>query len=163
MFEEHGYYMELALTEARKAFAADEVPVGAVLIDGTGDILATAHNQTIRRHDPTSHAEIAAIRKAGRIINNYRFLNATLYVTVEPCIMCMGAIIHSRISHVVFGAMDAKWGAAGSLYQLQEDRRLNHQPQVTGGVCEDACRQLIQEFFKTKRQSIMVRRETTAL
>ncbi|MFZ2633710.1 MAG: tRNA adenosine(34) deaminase TadA [Desulfosalsimonadaceae bacterium] len=157
MLEEHGYYMDLALTEARKAFASDEVPVGAVLIDGEGGILAAAHNRTIGRHDPTAHAEIAAIRKAGQKIKNYRFLNATLYVTVEPCVMCMGAIIHSRISHVVFGAMDLKWGAAGSLYRLQDDRRLNHQPQVTGGVCEDACRQLMQDFFKTKRQSIMAR------
>jgi tRNA(adenine34) deaminase len=127
------------------------------LIDGNGDILAAAHNQTIGRHDPTAHAEITAIRNAGQKIRNYRFINATLYVTVEPCFMCMGAIIHSRISHVVFGAMDAKWGAAGSLYRLQEDRRLNHQPRVTGGVCEGACRQLIQNFFKTKRQSIMAR------
>jgi tRNA(adenine34) deaminase len=157
MLEEHAYYMDMALKEARKAFAADEVPVGAVLIDVTGDILAAAHNQVIGRHDPSAHAEIAAIRKAGQKIKNYRFVNAVLYVTVEPCIMCMGAIIHSRISHVVFGAMDAKWGAAGSLYALQEDRRLNHQPLVTGGVCEDACRQLIQEFFKSKRQSIMAR------
>ena len=157
MLEEHGYYMDLALTEAQKAFAADEVPVGAVLIDGEGDILAAAHNRTICHHDPTAHAEIAAIRKAGQKIKNYRFLNATLYVTVEPCVMCMGAIIHSRISHVVFGAMDLKWGAAGSLYRLQEDRRLNHRPQVTGGVCEDACRQIMQDFFKTKRQLIMAR------
>jgi len=155
MLEEHGYYMDMALTEARKAFAADEVPVGAVLIDAAGGILAAAHNHTIGCHDPTAHAEIAAIRKAGQKIKNYRFLNAVLYVTVEPCIMCMGAIIHSRISHVVFGAMDAKWGAAGSLYQFQEDRRLNHLPQVTGGVREDACRQIIQDFFKKKRQSIL--------
>ena len=157
MLEAHGYYMNLALTEARNAFAADEVPVGAVLIDGDGGILAAAHNRTIGSHDPTAHAEITAIRKAGQRIKNYRFLNATLYVTVEPCIMCMGAIIHSRISHVVFGAMDIKWGAAGSLYRFQEDIRLNHQPQVTGGVCEDACRQLMQNFFKTKRQLIMAR------
>lgn len=154
MLEEHGYYMDMALAEARKAYAEDEVPVGALLIDGNGEILAAAHNQTIGRHDPTAHAEITAIRNAGQKIRNYRFLNAILYVTVEPCFMCMGAIIHSRISHVVFGAMDAKWGAAGSLYQFQEDRRLNHQPRVTGGVCEDGCRQLIQDFFKTKRQSI---------
>jgi tRNA(adenine34) deaminase len=156
MLEEHGYYMDLALIEARKAFTADEVPVGAVLIDGTGDILSAAHNQTIGSHDPTAHAEINTIRQAGRKIKNYRFLNATLYVTVEPCIMCMGAIIHSRITHVVFGAVDVKWGAAGSLYQLQEDQRLNHQPRVTGGVCENACRQLMQDFFKTKRQSILL-------
>ncbi|RJP96374.1 MAG: tRNA adenosine(34) deaminase TadA [Desulfobacteraceae bacterium] len=157
MFEEHGYYMDLALTEARKAYAEDEVPVGAVLVDGEGGILAVAHNQTIGRHDPTAHAEITAIRNAGKKIKNYRFLKTTLYVTVEPCIMCMGAIIHSRISHVVFGAMDAKWGAAGSLYQFQDDRRLNHQLLVTGGVCEEACRQLMQDFFKTKRQSVMAR------
>ncbi len=145
--------MDLALMEARKAFAEDEVPVGAILVDGSGDILAKAHNQIIGRHDPTAHAEIAVIRKAGRKMKNYRFLNTTLYVTVEPCIMCMGAIIHSRISHVVFGAMDVKWGAAGSLYLLQEDRRLNHHPIVSGGVSENACRRLMQNFFKAKRQS----------
>lgn len=152
MREEHGYYMDLALAEARKAYAADEVPVGAVLIDDAGKVLAASHNQTIGRHDATAHAEIAVIREAGQKIQNYRLLNTTLYVTVEPCIMCMGAVIHSRVSHVVFGAFDVKWGGAGSLYSLQVDHRLNHHPLVTAGVREEACRRLMQEFFKAKRQ-----------
>ena len=147
----HQQFMKLALTEAEKAFKADEVPVGAVLIDQKGNILSTAYNQTISMHDPTAHAEISALRKAGQKIKNYRFVNSTLYVTVEPCIMCMGAIIHSRISHVVFGTTDPKWGAAGSLYAFQNDLRLNHQPRVTGGICKNQCKQLMVDFFKKKR------------
>lgn len=143
--------MDLALTEARRAYEADEVPVGAVLIDEAGEILAVAHNQTIGSHDPTAHAEINVIRKAGKKIRNYRLVNTTLYVTVEPCLMCMAAIIHARIHHVVFGATDVKWGGAGTLYALQDDRRLNHHPIVTAGVRQDMCRQLMQEFFKAKR------------
>jgi len=143
--------MKLALTEAEKAFQENEVPVGAVLIDPQGNILSTAYNQTISQHDPTAHAEISVLRKAGQKIKNYRFVNTTLYVTVEPCIMCMGAIIHSRVSHVVFGTPDPKWGAAGSLYALQDDLRLNHQPRITEGICKKQCKQLMVDFFKKKR------------
>jgi tRNA(adenine34) deaminase len=148
---DHNYFMELALNEAEKAFSADEVPVGAILIDNDGKILSAAFNQTISQHDPTAHAEISALRKAGQKIKNYRFVNSTLYVTVEPCIMCMGAIIHSRVSHVVFGTPDPKWGAAGSLYEFQNDLRLNHQPLITEGICKEKCRQLMVDFFKQKR------------
>ena len=144
--------MKLALLQAQKAFAADEVPVGAVLVDERGTILARAFNQTISRHDPTAHAEISVLRKAGRKIGNYRLVNSTLYVTVEPCIMCMAAVIHARVTRVVFGARDPKWGAAGSLYAFQEDARLNHHPLVVSGICEAACRQLMVDFFKQKRQ-----------
>jgi len=147
----HEYYMGLALKEAEKAFSADEVPVGAVLIDHEGTILSEAFNQTISQHDPTAHAEISVLRKAGTKIKNYRFVNTTLYVTVEPCVMCMGAIIHSRVSHVVFGTPDPKWGAAGSLYAFQDDLRFNHQPRITQGVCKKQCRQLMVDFFKQKR------------
>ncbi|MCK5784750.1 MAG: tRNA adenosine(34) deaminase TadA [Desulfobacterales bacterium] len=143
--------MELALIEAQKAFQADEVPVGAVLIDQEQNVLAAAYNQAISKHDPTAHAEISALRKAGQKTRNYRFVNTTLYVTVEPCIMCMGAIIHSRISHVVFGTPDAKWGAAGSLYTLQDDLRFNHRPLITGGIYKNQCKQLMVDFFKQKR------------
>ncbi len=151
MNSDHHQFMELALIEAEKAFSANEVPVGAVLIDQERNILSAAYNQTISKHDPTAHAEIAALRKAGQKIKNYRFVNTTLYVTVEPCIMCMGAIIHSRISHVVFGTPDPKWGAAGSLYSFQNDTRLNHQPRITEGIYKDQCRQLMVDFFKEKR------------
>ena len=147
----HSQYMELALIEAEKAFKADEVPVGAVLVDGQGNILAANYNQPIYLHDPTAHAEILVLRNAGQKIQNYRFLNTTLYVTVEPCMMCMGAIIHARVNHIVFGAKDPKWGAAGSLYEFSADHRLNHRPQITRGVCEEECQKLMKDFFNQKR------------
>jgi len=113
--------------------------------------LSSAHNRTIDLADPTAHAEILALREAALKINNYRLLNTTLYVTVEPCIMCMGAIVHARISGVVFGADDPKWGAAGSLYNFAEDDRLNHRVGIISGVCEAECRGLMQAFFRAKR------------
>lgn len=153
MNDRHLPYMQIALAEAEKAGQIDEIPVGAVLVAQTGEILATAHNQVISRNDPTAHAEILAIREAAKNIFNYRMLDTTLYVTVEPCLMCMGAIIHARISTVVYGAADPKWGAAGSLYHFAQDTRLNHQPDVIGGVCEAAGRDLMQTFFRDKRNS----------
>jgi len=143
--------MELALIEAKKAGQMGEVPIGAILVDSDGEILSATHNRTISLADPTAHAEILALREAAAKINNYRLLNTTLYVTVEPCIMCMGAIVHARISKVVFGAGDPKWGAAGSLYHFAEDERLNHRVAITKGVCEQECRNLMQEFFRAKR------------
>ncbi len=144
-------FMEMALAEAENAGREGEVPVGAVLVDGAGVVIARAHNQVITLHDPTAHAEILAIRKAGQTCQNYRLLNTTLYVTIEPCVMCMGAIIHARIEKVVFGAFDPKWGGAGSLYRMDQDIRLNHRPQVVAGVCESRCRQMLVDFFKAKR------------
>jgi tRNA(adenine34) deaminase len=144
-------FMELALKEAKKAGQIGEVPVGSVLVSENGEILSAAHNQTINLVDPTAHAEILALRKAALEINNYRLLNTTLYVTVEPCIMCMGAIVHARISRVVFGATDPKWGAAGSLYNYAEDDRLNHRVEITAGVRAEDCRRLMQDFFRAKR------------
>ena len=143
--------MGLALKEAEKAEQIGEVPVGAVLVSENGEILSAAHNQTIKMVDPTAHAEIIALRKAALEISNYRLLNTTLYVTVEPCIMCMGAIVHARISRVVFGATDPKWGAAGSLYNYAEDDRLNHRVEITAGVRAEDCRRLMQDFFRAKR------------
>ncbi len=144
--------MRPALEEAKKAGQKDEVPVGAVVVTKKGKILSSAHNQVIGLYDPTAHAEILAIRKAASKIQNYRLLNTTLYVTVEPCIMCMGAIIHARISTVVFGAFDPKWGAAGSLYNLATDSRFNHLPEIIPGICEDECKALMQDFFRSKRK-----------
>ncbi len=144
-------FMELALKEAKKAGQIGEVPVGSVLVSENGEILSAAHNQTINLVDPTAHAEILALRKAALEINNYRLPNTTLYVTVEPCIMCMGAIVHARISRVVFGATDPKWGAAGSLYNYAEDDRLNHRVEITAGVRAEDCRRLMQDFFRAKR------------
>jgi len=151
MTDTHEKFMELALNEAKKAGQIGEVPVGAVLVSEKGGILSTAHNQTIKLADPTAHAEILVLRKAAFEINNYRLLNTTLYVTVEPCIMCMGAIVHARLSRVVFGAMDPKWGAAGSLYNYAADDRLNHRIEITTGVCAEDCRKLMQDFFRAKR------------
>ena len=143
--------MKLAISEAKLAGKKDEVPIGAVLVDKQSKIIASGHNQTITLNDPTAHAEILTLRKAGLKILNYRLLNTTLYVTVEPCIMCMGAIIHARVSKVVFGAGDPKWGGAGSLYDFAKDARLNHSPDIISCVCENECRILIKGFFKAKR------------
>ncbi|MEE4359152.1 MAG: tRNA adenosine(34) deaminase TadA [Desulfococcaceae bacterium] len=151
MFSDHDF-MQIALTEARKAAAADEVPVGAVLTDEKGGILAVSNNSPLRQCDPTAHAEILALRKAAQKIRNYRLLHTRLYVTVEPCIMCMGAIIHARVSRIVFGAWDTKWGAAGSLYDFSGDGRLNHCPEINGGVLEKECREMMQHFFREKRR-----------
>ena len=151
MTDTHENFMELALNEAKKAGQIGEVPVGAILVSENGEILSAAHNQTIKLADPTAHAEILTLRKAALEINNYRLLKTTLYVTVEPCIMCMGAIVHARISRVVFGAPDPKWGAAGSLYNFAADDRLNHRVDIITGVCAEDCRRLMQDFFLSKR------------
>ena len=151
MADAHENFMELALSEAKKARRIGEVPVGAILVSENGQFLSAAHNQTIKLVDPTAHAEILALRKAALEINNYRLLNTTLYVTVEPCIMCMGAIVHARISRIVFGAADPKWGAAGSLYNVAEDDRLNHHVEIIAGERAEECRRLMQDFFRAKR------------
>ena len=151
MADAHEYYMELAIKEAKSAGQIGEVPVGAILVSENGEILSAAHNLTIKLVDPTAHAEILALRKAALEINNYRLLNTTLYVTVEPCIMCMGAIVHARISRVVFGATDPKWGAAGSLYNYAEDDRLNHRVEIITDMYADDCRRMVQDFFRAKR------------
>ena len=148
---QHITFMRTALLQARLAARLQEVPVGAVLVSAEGDILAKAHNRTICNHDPSAHAEMLAIRQAAAQRQNYRLLNTTLYVTVEPCFMCMGAIIHARIQRIFFGTRDPKWGAAGSLYNLGEDRRLNHHPEIVEGLLLDECRELIQGFFRERR------------
>ena len=151
MIEKHIEFMNLALKEAEKAGQMAEVPIGAVLVAKTGEILAAAHNQAIHLADPTAHAEILALREAAKTAANYRLLGTTLYVTIEPCIMCMGAIVHARVAQVVFGASDPKWGAAGSLYNIANDLRLNHQPDIIQGVCQTECKTLIQNFFLERR------------
>jgi len=145
------YYMNLAILEAEKAAAMNEVPVGAVIVDKNKDVIGHGYNSPILSNDPTSHAEINAMRMASRVLNNYRLIDTTLYVTIEPCIMCMGAIIHARIKRVVFGAGDPKWGAAGSLYNIADDERLNHHPEIVPGIYENKTKQLIQNFFINKR------------
>lgn len=143
--------MELAIRLAERAGQKGEVPIGAVLVARTGEILAQAGNRTVRDADPTAHAEILALRAGAKTIGNFRLLDTTLYVTIEPCLMCMGALVHARVRRLVFGAPDPKWGAAGSLYDFSTDQRLNHRIEVLGGVSEAACRQVVQAFFKTRR------------
>ena len=147
----HNQFMWQAIIEAQQAAREDEVPVGAILVSQNGSVLANTHNQTITLCDPTAHAEILAIRSAAQRLGNFRLLNTTLYVTIEPCIMCMGALLHARVSKIIYGAKDPKWGAAGSCYDLSADPRLNHVIDVEGGVLEKECRALIQTFFRAKR------------
>jgi len=142
--------MRAALREARKAAEDDEVPVGAVVVQG-GRIIGRAHNQRERLRDPTAHAEMIAITQAAAALESWRLERATLYVTLEPCVMCAGALVNARISRVVFGARDPKAGACGSLYQVGMDPRLNHSFEVMGGVLEEECAALLRDFFAPRR------------
>ncbi|WP_419664139.1 tRNA adenosine(34) deaminase TadA [Desulfosarcina variabilis] len=150
----HYKLMELAIDEALKAEQIGEVPVGAVIVSADNQVIARDHNRPISACDPTAHAEMNVIRAAAHNIGNYRLLRTSLYVTVEPCAMCMGAIVHARVDRVVFGAADPKWGAAGSLYNLGQDPRLNHQVEIISGISEDRCRSIIQTFFRSRRKMV---------
>jgi tRNA(adenine34) deaminase len=143
--------MSCALAQARLAAAAGEVPIGAVLVIG-GDIVARAFNQPISACDPTAHAEVLVLREAARKVGNYRLLDADVYVTVEPCLMCVGALVHARIRRLVYGAVEPKTGALVSTMRALDTPGLNHRFAVEGGVREDAARDLIQEFFREKRR-----------
>jgi tRNA(adenine34) deaminase len=144
-------FMGLALAQARQAHAAGEVPVGAVVVAADGTLLAQAHNAPIALNDPTAHAEILTLRQAAARLGNYRLPGASLYVTIEPCLMCVGAAVLARLRRLVFGAIDPKAGACVSLYRIPEDHRLNHHFEVLGGVREEECRALLQEFFQARR------------
>lgn len=144
--------MKEALEEAKKGLAKGEVPVGAVVAGPDGEIMGRSHNLPICLNDPTAHAEILALRQAGAYSRNYRLPNTTLVVTVEPCPMCMGAALHARIARLVFGAPDPKSGAAGSLFDLARDKRLNHRIEVIGGIMEEECAGLLRHFFRLRRQ-----------
>lgn len=143
-------WMALALEEAARGAAAGEVPVGAVVIV-EGRLVGRAHNAPIALSDPTAHAEVLALREAAREAGNYRLAGATLYVTVEPCVMCCGAALHARLSRLVYGAADPKAGAAHSLYRLLDDPRLNHRIEVVSGVLAEACGARLSEFFRARR------------
>jgi len=143
-------YMQVALAQARLAYERGEVPVGAVIVHAD-QILAKAHNCPIRKKDPTAHAEVEAIRKACRKFGNYRLSDATLYTTLEPCIMCVGAILQARIKRVVYGTDDPKNGAAVSLYRMFDDKRFNHPVEIAGGVRKEACAEILRGFFQEKR------------
>ena len=144
------YWMTRALEQAMIAATADEVPVGAVIVRDSA-VIAAASNQRESLRDPTAHAEMIAITQAAAAIDDWRLERATLYVTLEPCVMCSGAILQSRIPRIVFGALDPKGGAVCSLYQLLEDARLNHQCTITGGVLAEPCGRVLTEFFQSKR------------
>ena len=143
-------WMNLALEEATKAQEANEIPVGAIIINNN-KIIETSHNQSIMRNDPTAHAEILLLKKAGERQKNYRLIGTTLYVTLEPCAMCLGAMMHARIKRVVFGAYDKKTGVCGSCINLTNADCFNHTIRFTGGVLEKECKNILQIFFKDKR------------
>jgi tRNA(adenine34) deaminase len=140
-----------ALDCAREAYAQGEVPVGAVLVDRAGAVVARAANAPIASHDPTAHAEIVALRAAGQALGNYRLPNCTLYVTLEPCAMCVGALVHARVERVVYAAADPKTGACGSVFDLAASPRHNHLFTVTGGVLADESAALLRRFFAERR------------
>jgi tRNA(adenine34) deaminase len=144
-------FMQEAIALAREAAACDEVPVGAVVVDADGIIVGRGFNQPIGRHDPTCHAEIVALRDAAARLGNYRLPGCTLYVTLEPCVMCAGAMMHARIDKVVFGARDPKTGACGSVVDLFAEERLNHHAEVIGGVLAEECGALLSGFFAARR------------
>ena len=144
--------MEAALEQARLALAAGEVPIGAVLVV-SGRIVARSFNQPISANDPTAHAEVLVLRGAAHALGNYRLTEAIVYVTVEPCLMCVGAMVHARVCEVVYGAPEPKSGAVASTLRALESRGLNHRFAVTAGVLEDDCRAILQEFFREKRRS----------
>lgn len=144
-------YMQEAISLARMAASLGEVPVGAVVVC-EGQIIGRGFNQPIHRHDPTAHAEVMALRAAAEALGNYRLPGASLYVTLEPCVMCVGAIFHARIARVVFGARDPKTGAAGSVIDLFSENRLNHHAVIEGGVLAEECGRLLSDFFVARRR-----------
>ena len=147
----HETYMREALAEAEKAALQGEVPVGAILVGPSGEVIAQDHNRPIGLNDPTAHAEILVLRQAGSQLGNYRLPDHVLFVTLEPCVMCVGAMVQARLSRLIYGAPDLKAGAIESVYQIGSDGQLNHRLQVTGGVLAEECRALLQAFFKAKR------------
>jgi tRNA(adenine34) deaminase len=149
----HVHHMEMALAEAGRADAEDEVPIGAVIVSIKHGVIAQAHNQREQLHDPTAHAEMIAITQAANALRSWRLEDCALYVTLEPCPMCAGAIVQARLPLVVYGCTDAKAGACHTLYQITNDARLNHRCQVISGVMADPCAALLSNFFAAKRRA----------
>jgi tRNA(adenine34) deaminase len=145
-------WMQIALNEANLAMNENEIPVGAVLVKN-GKLIAQSHNQSIRTNDPTAHAEIQLLRKAGEKQKNYRLIGSTIYVTLEPCTMCFGAMVHARIERIVFGASDFKTGVCGSCINLNKENFFNHKISITGGVLENESIELLKLFFKSRRDN----------
>jgi tRNA(adenine34) deaminase len=148
----HDSHMRRAIREAQLALAHDDVPVGAVIVAADGDVIGVGHNERELLQDPSAHAELLAIREAARRIGHWRLLDTTLYVTLEPCAMCAGAIVLARIPRVVYGTADPKAGAAGSVLDVLAEPRLNHRPSVHGGVLADECAALLVDFFAARRR-----------
>jgi tRNA(adenine34) deaminase len=148
----HETFMRAALAEAKEAQAAGEIPIGAVVVVN-GEVIGAGHNLKETHKDPTAHAEIIALREAGAKLQSWRLEDADLYVTIEPCPMCMGAMLQARVRRVVFGAFDTKFGAAGSVVDLSANSRFNHRIEVLDGVLEEECRQLMQDFFQDRRKT----------
>jgi tRNA(adenine34) deaminase len=149
-FPREEYFMRLALREAARALEHDDVPIGAVVVRG-GEVIGAGHNERELRSDPTAHAEMIALREAARAVGSWRVLESVMYVTLEPCAMCAGAIVLSRLPRVVFGATDPKAGAAGSVFNVLEEPRLNHRPQVESGLLAEECAELLRSFFAPRR------------
>jgi len=149
-FPRDEYFMRLALREAQRASEHDDIPVGAVVVKD-GEVIGSGHNEREVRADPTAHAEMIALREAARLLGSWRVLDSVLYVTLEPCAMCAGAIVLARIPRVVFGTADPKAGAAGSVLNILEEPRLNHRPQVESGLLAEDCADLLRAFFATRR------------
>lgn len=149
---DHHFYMGLALIEARKALELGEVPVGAVVVQADGEVLACDHNRRETERDPTAHAEILALRQAARKLNTWRLDGVTVYVTLEPCPMCAGALVQARVKRLVYGAPDVRGGAVDSVFHLVEHPSLNHRVEVVAGVREEECRLLLQGFFQSLRR-----------
>ena len=149
-FPRDEYFMRLALREAELSSAHEDVPIGAIIVRG-GEVIAAAHNERELRGDPTAHAEIIALRDAARATGTWRVLDAVIYVTLEPCAMCAGAIVLARLPRVVYGARDPKAGACGSVLDVLDEPRLNHRPAVAGGLLERECGELLSEFFASRR------------
>lgn len=143
--------MSAALDVARHSAPDADVPIGALVLDASGEVIASGHNERESEHDPTAHAEVVALRRAGAALGSWQLPGATLVVTLEPCTMCAGALVLARVARVVFGAWDPKGGAVGSLWDVVRDRRLNHRPEVVAGVLEDECGAVLREFFASKR------------
>lgn len=143
--------MRLALEQAARAAPAGDVPVGAVVLSPDGSVLSAGHNEREMTGDPTAHAEVLAVRRAAAALGTWRLTGCTLVVTLEPCTMCAGALVQSRVARVVYGALDEKAGAAGSLWDVVRDRRLNHRPEVIHGVLADECSQMLTDFFRDRR------------
>ena len=149
-FPRDEYFMRLAIREAQRAVLHDDVPIGAIVVHD-GEVISTGHNERELRNDPTAHAEIIALREAARVLESWRVLDAVMYVTLEPCAMCAGAIVLSRIPRVVFGTADPKAGAAGSVMNVLDTPELNHRPQVSGGLLAEDCADLLRSFFASRR------------